>query len=272
MYRYSALMDRVEGRDANNLLQSYTDILPGRPTSLEHRHPCDDLRTPYDRTKADFVSKLNAMTITAGEHQTHDYYMTVGPTFTDPLARQLYAEIASIEEQHVTQYESLCDPTETWFEKWLLHEANEVYNYWSCVESEENVRIRAIWERMLEYELGHLQFAAELFKRHQKRDPAEVIPEQLPEPIQYVSHREFVRGVLEEEVEFSAKGSEIIESRSEESEETREYRKRMNAEGSPSDTISADYVWRPGTELIAQEGGRVPVPRKVENLEIRRSA
>src|SRR5688572_16929093 len=32
MYRYSALMDRIEGRDANALVQSYSDILPGRPT------------------------------------------------------------------------------------------------------------------------------------------------------------------------------------------------------------------------------------------------
>src|SRR5215218_3501662 len=48
MYRYSALMDRVEGKDANNILQSYTDIRPGRPTALEHRAPEDDLRDPYD--------------------------------------------------------------------------------------------------------------------------------------------------------------------------------------------------------------------------------
>ena len=32
MYRYSALLDRLEGKDANNILQSYTDILPGRAT------------------------------------------------------------------------------------------------------------------------------------------------------------------------------------------------------------------------------------------------
>src|SRR5687768_4384790 len=52
MYRYSALMDRIEGRDANALVQSYSDILPGRPTAIEHRSPQDDLRRPYDRTKA----------------------------------------------------------------------------------------------------------------------------------------------------------------------------------------------------------------------------
>lgn len=48
LYRYSALLDRVEGKDANNILQSYTDILPGRPTMLEHRAPEDDVREPYD--------------------------------------------------------------------------------------------------------------------------------------------------------------------------------------------------------------------------------
>ena len=38
MHRYSALLDRLEGKDANNILQSYTDILPGR-TMLRLR-PC----------------------------------------------------------------------------------------------------------------------------------------------------------------------------------------------------------------------------------------
>ena len=97
LYRYSALYDRLEGKDANTLLQSYTDMLPGRPTSVEHRAPIDDLRRPYDKRRAEAVTKLNALTIMAGENQTHDYYMTIGPMFSDPLARQLYAEIASIE-------------------------------------------------------------------------------------------------------------------------------------------------------------------------------
>src|SRR3954468_8776180 len=132
LYRYSALLDRLEGKDANNILQSYTDILPARPTVVEHRSPENDLRRPFDRNAAAPLTKLNALTLTASEHQTHDYYMNVGPLFADPVARQLYAEIASIEEQHVTQYESLLDPTQSLLENWLLHEAMEVYNYYSC--------------------------------------------------------------------------------------------------------------------------------------------
>src|SRR5690606_42053465 len=49
LYRYSALLDRLEGKDANNILQSYTDVLPGRPTAVEHRAPANDLRRPLDR-------------------------------------------------------------------------------------------------------------------------------------------------------------------------------------------------------------------------------
>jgi hypothetical protein len=250
MYRYSALMDRLEGKDANNILQSYTDILPGRPTAVEHRHPEDDLREHYDRAAAAPITKLHALTLMAGEHQTHDYYMNIGPTFADPGARLLYAEIASIEEQHVTQYESIIDPGESWLEKWLLHEATEVYNYHSCVEQEKNPRIRGIWERFLDYELGHLQFVIDLFKKHERRDPEEVLPERLPEALPHESQREFVRGVLSREVDLRASGTGFIRA-DEESPDSPSvaYREHLNSEGSPSEAVAAGYRWSPGTEL-----------------------
>ena len=250
MYRFSALMDRVTGSDANNILQSYTDILPGRPTALEHRAPEDDLRECYDRKKAQPISKLNAGTIMAGENQTHDYYMTIGPMFADPIARQLYAEIASIEEQHVTQYESIIDPEETWLEKWLMHEATEIYNYYSCLTYETNPRLKSIWQRFVDYEVGHLHYVLDLFHKFEKRDSAELIPESLPEPIEYRSHREFVRKVLREEVSFRAQGKQI--SKKPETPVSRGYREQMNSEGSPSESISAGYRWKPGTELAEE--------------------
>jgi rubrerythrin len=222
---------------------------------VEHRDPLDDLRRPYDRAQAAFLTKLHATTIMAGEHQTHDYYMNIGPTFADPMARQLYAEIASIEEQHVTQYESIIDPDETWLEKWLLHEATEVYNYYSCVEYETNTRIKQIWERFLDYELGHLRFVAELFENLEKRDAAEVLSTSLPQPIRYESHREFVRQTLRTEVNLSAVDSDFVERR-QETQATRQYRSHMNADGSPSDRVAASYIWNLGTELAAPAQSR----------------
>jgi len=249
MYRYSALMDRLEGKDANNILQSYTDVIPGRPTVIEHRDPEDDLRHHYDRKNAAFITKLHALTIMAGEQQTHNYYMNVGPIFADPVARQLYAEIAHIEEQHVTQYESIIDPSETLMEKWLMHEATEVYNYYSCVAYESDPRIKAIWERFLDYELGQLQVVMELFKKVEKRDPAEVIDAKIPDPIEYKSQREFVRGVLNKELDYRSVGKEFVTTSSEESQISRNYRDQLNSEGSPSQSVSAGYIYRPGTEL-----------------------
>jgi hypothetical protein len=251
LYRFSALMDRVVGADANTIIQNYSDIMPGRPTQVEHRAPEDNLRNHYDCTTADPLTKIHAATITAGENQTHDYYMTIGPMFADPIARQLYAEIASIEEQHVTQYESLMDPNETPLEKWLLHEATEIYNYYSCATYETNPRIKQIWERFVDYELGHLHFVMEIFKEVEKRDPAEVLPQTLPELIDYQSHRQFVRETLNNEVDLRAAGTRFInvEDEPEQAPASIAYREQMNSEGSPSEIVAAGYVWTPGTEL-----------------------
>lgn len=255
MYRYSALLDRVEGKDANNILQCYTDVIPGRITFEEHRHPHDDLRDHYDRKVAAPVSKMNALTIMSGEYQTRDYYMNIGPTFSDPVARALYAEIASIEEQHVTQYGSIIDPDETMLEKWLLYEANEVYNYYSFVESEPNSRIKAIWERFLDYELGHLEVVRNLFEKYENRDAAEILPAGLPAPIPFESQREFVRSTLETEIDLRTDGSRFV-SKDKEGHKSREYRQHINSEGSPSNSVAEGYLWTPGTELAQQSASQ----------------
>jgi rubrerythrin len=248
MHRYSALLDRLEGKDANNILQCYTDIMPGRPTAVEHRAPEHDVRRPFDRLTAEPLTKLHALSLTAAEQQTHNYYMNIGPLFADPMARQLYAEIASIEQQHVTQYESLLDPSQSLLENWLLHEAMEVYNYYSCVQQESNPRIRALWERMLDYELGHFAVVSQLFKEHERRDPEEAIGAALPEPLPFESNRQFVRLVLATEVDLRARGADIVPLE-EEGRSSIAYRKYMNSQGSPSETVAQGYAWRPGTEL-----------------------
>jgi len=266
LYRYAALLDRVEGRDANNILQSYTDVKPGRPTSIEHRDPVDDLRDHYDRLRADPISKLNALTIISAEHQVRDYYMNVGPTYADPVGRRLYAEIASIEEQHVTHYESIVDPGETLLEKWLLHEATEVYNYWSCVKSESNSRLKSLWERFLDYELGHLHFVMELMKDVEKRDPAELLPKELPDPIKFESQRDFVRKVLSQELNMRAAGPRFIDMKDEPAQapESIKYRQQLNKDGSPSDIVAAGYVYRPGTELLDRSAATTAYQRRLQ--------
>jgi rubrerythrin len=194
------------------------------------------------------MSKLHALTIVSGEAQALNSYMNIGPTFSDPLARQLYAEIASVEEQHVTQYESILDPAESWLEQWVLHEATECYNYYSCVEQETNHHVKAVWERFLDYELGHFHLACEALKAHEKRDPAEIITQDFAEPLPLRSQRAFVRKVLHNEVNLRASGDKFV-PKAQEGAASQAYRTQVNSDGSPSEAVCGGYAWAPGTEL-----------------------
>lgn len=248
LYRYAAMLDRLEGKDANNITQGYTDIIPGRPTLVHHRAPEHELLRPYERD-ASLATKVHALALVAGEYQTHDYYHHVGPLYSDPLARQLYAEIKSVEAQHITHYGCMLNPDESLLEKLLICEANEAWNYAACAEQESNPRIKAMWERFLDYELGHMQVVMQLFKDIERRDPAEVIGEgDLPEGIQYQSHRDFMRKLVEVEVPLRKDGTEFVDE-SREPRSSREYRQHINAGGSPSEIVSATYSWTAGTEL-----------------------
>ena len=252
LYRYSALLDRLEGNDANNIVQGYTDIVPARPTIEHHRAPENDLLEPYGPNAA-LATKLNAITLTGGEYQTHDYYMNIGPNFADPLARQLYAEIASVEAQHITHYGSMLNPEESILEKLLLGEAAEVWNYAGCLEQESNPRIKAIWERFLDYELGHFQVALQLFKDVERRDPQTVLGDgKLPPFIQFRSQRQFVRETIARETNLRKNGTQFVDEK-EEGSASLDYRRAVNADGSPSTTVSATYSWTPGTELTRAE-------------------
>jgi hypothetical protein len=253
LYRFSALMDRVDGKDPNNILQNYTDIMPGRPTSVEHRAPEDDVRIPYDKDKAGPLTKIHAHLITAAETQVHDYYLNVGPTFADPVARMLYAEIATIEEQHATQYGSLEDPRESMLEKWMLSQCMEVYAYYSCLQQERNKRVKAIWQRFTDYELGQLHYVMDLYRKIEKRDPAEVLPSALPDPVEFTSHRDFIRETVEKEKDLRAQGTGFIPmDREGPGSPSMAYRHRVNSQGSPSEIIARGYAWAPGTELNEQ--------------------
>jgi hypothetical protein len=78
LYRYANLLDLLEKKRAEDIVGHYTEIIPGRPTAMEHRHPHDDVRMPLDHKSGDPLSLLHALTITAAEQQTMNFYMNVG--------------------------------------------------------------------------------------------------------------------------------------------------------------------------------------------------
>ncbi len=205
LYRYSNLLDLDAQIPAQQIVKSYVDITPGRPTIAEHRHPFDSVKNALDFSKAELRTRLNALIITSGEQQTMNFYMNIGNTYGNDLGRQLYQEIAMIEEQHVTHYGSLLDPDVTWLENLLLHEYMECYLYYSFLEDEQDRTVKPIWESHFQMEVAHLHKAAELLKRYERKEWQQVLPGgNFPKLLQFHDTREYVRQILAEQILLTA--------------------------------------------------------------------
>ena len=122
LYRYANLLAMEEAQEAERLVGGYTEIMPARPTIAHHRFPTDNVKKAGNSKKASLQTVLNSMIITGAEQQTMNYYMNVTAFAPSETARKLYQEIALVEEEHVTQYESLMDSNATWLEMLLWHE------------------------------------------------------------------------------------------------------------------------------------------------------
>ena len=201
LYRFANLMKIDYGIEAENLVGQYTEIMPGRPTISEHRHPYDSIRVSMNNQKSSDYSKLVASIITAAEQQTMNFYMNMAQMYDNDLGRKLFAEIGMIEEQHVSQYESLKDPNPSWFECWVMHEYTECYLYYSMKEQETNEEIKRIWEEHFEMEVAHLKLALSYLKKYTNKEIEDLFNNPVfPELLIFGENKEYVRNVIEETV------------------------------------------------------------------------
>lgn len=204
LYRYANLLEAEAGIYAERLVGRYTEIMPGRPTISHHRFPRDNVRRSTDESAA-VQTTLSAMIITAAEQQTMNYYMNVTNLYPSDPGRRLYEEIALVEEEHVTQYESLLNPMLSWLENLLWHEFNECYLYYSCYQTETMPYIKLLWEQNLAIEIAHLHRAAALLEKYEGKTWQEVIPVgEFPAPVSLHENIEYVRQVLGSTVQFTS--------------------------------------------------------------------
>lgn len=211
LYRYSDLMSMDMCQKAEYLVGRYTEIMPGRPTVAHHRHPFDSVKYHINNKAADLKTKLCVGIITAAEQQTMNYYMNVNAFYTNDRGRRLYQEIGMVEEQHVTHYGSLMDPNATWLENLLMHQYTECYLYYSCMQTEPDLRIRKIWEILFEQEISHLHAALSMLQRYEGKDYQQVVGNgEFPESLVLQSNIDYVRGVLAKTVQITANREDYI--------------------------------------------------------------
>jgi hypothetical protein len=261
LYRYANLYELLHGGHADEITEHLTEITPGRPTFAEHRHPGDDVRRHFETHAVDPLSRLHVMTITAAEQQTMNFYMNHGADWIEPIARGLYAEISLVEEQHVTHYESLLDPLDSWIAQWVFHEYNEVYLYWSMLQQESDRRIKAMWELHCDMEIGQLQVACDFMRRLEGRDPADLLPPALPEvPVTFEPNKAYVRDVLATQVDLQADGLDFVPV-GELPPDHRyfTYQKAVNARGNPSEQVIDENRARSGRDYRDETEGDHPI-------------
>jgi hypothetical protein len=269
LYRYANLYDLLDGDDATDLTMHWTEITPGRPTVLEHRHPYDDVRGHYSTHTVDPLSRLHVMTIVAGEQQTMNFYMNHGSDWIEPIARGLYAEIAMIEEQHVTHYESLLDPLDSWLKQLVFHEYNEVYLYWSMLQHETDGRIKQLWELHCDMEIGQLHAACELLRTYEGVEPEEILPPALPDvPVTFEPNKEYVREILATQYELRTDGTEYVPlDQLPPDHRYFAYQQVVNAGGAPSEMVIDETRRERGRDFRDETEGPNPIDELRQMVE-----
>ena len=252
LYRYSQWAYMEHGISPNDIVQGQTDIILGRPTQNHHNCSIIRLRKPYDKKTASPQTKVNIYTLVSGEQQTHNYYAEHGMEYGNQCLRETYAEIKDVEEEHVTMYESLIDPTESIYEKLLLHEFTEVCTYYTCMIDEVDERIKKIWEMFLDFEIGHLKIAAEIFKKRENRDPEEVIGSDIVIPCRFMSQKEYVSNILNTQIQKRLSSEKEYTEIKKLPEDWGSYpiQKAQNKDGSPTENVIRIISAAKGRDLV----------------------
>ena len=251
LYRYADYLDATSGVHAEELVGRYTEITPGRPTISHHRHPYDSVRWDMSGRKPVTIDVLAANVITAAEQQTMNYYMNTAALWPEETGRRLYQEIGMIEEQHVTQYGSLLNPTLTPLENLLVHQYVEGWLYWSLCETETDPRIRGVWHELFEQELMHVKIAQGLLQEYEGKDWNEVLPDaEFPAPLRLESNIEYVRGVLGATANNTADREGYVDVRRVTPETFAQYQRQVNrpVKNVVSHSFIQDYIRKNGTD------------------------
>jgi hypothetical protein len=180
--------------------------------------------------------------------------MNVGNRPSDPLARAVYLEIAQIEEQHVSHYESCLDPTISWLTNWVLHENHECWLYWSFLQTEVDPRIKQIWELHLAMELEHLQIAARALEQIEGKDAAELIGPGYDAAMTFEENKAYLKQVVGSQIDLTAWDSTFLPvGELPEGHRYFAYQARVNAGGSPTEEVIRRHRTEFGTEYRRED-------------------
>lgn len=271
LWRFSHLLEIEEGKSAKDIVGKYTEVMPGRPTIAEHRHPYDSINKFTCSILSDPFTNLATHIITAAEQQTMNYYMNISNIHKSEMGRKLYSEIAMIEEQHVTEYGSLLDANSSWLECWVMHEYTECYLYYSCYNDETDKDIKEIYGALYKEECGHLKKAAEMLEKFEGKSWKCLFPNggDFPELLSFEGNIEYIRDVIKNTVYLTKNRESYIEaSKLNEKSDYKKYNSKVckSVQSVPSHDVVEKYIKKNGEDYRVQVS-----PHPIEELRNRKT-
>jgi predicted metal-dependent hydrolase len=126
------------------------------------------------------------------------------------------------------------------------------------METESDPKVKAIWELHLNMELEHLRLAVELFKRHDGREPEQVLASQLPAPVTFEPNKGYLRELLGTEIDVTTIGTGYVQDMHERFQQWQEA--IHGGEKAPSELIIEENRTKSGEEYRLETEGPHPVP------------
>ena len=116
----------------------------------------------------------------------------------------------------------------------VVKDESALYN---CYKDEVCDKLKLIWEEMMQMEIAHLKFAAEMFEKYEQRDPEEIIGSELVLPCHFESQKEYVTNIIENEIDKRLCGNLFYKKVDELSNDWPSYKlqEMVNKDGAPSE-------------------------------------
>jgi predicted metal-dependent hydrolase len=132
------------------------------------------------------------------------------------------------------------------------------------METESDPKVKAIWELHLNMELEHLRIAAELFKRHDGRDPEQVCAPVLPVPVTFEPNKAYLRELLATQIDYTTLGTGYVQEAHERFVQMQEA--LMGGEIPSSEQVIEENALKSGEEYRLETEG----PHPVQSLRLQR--
>lgn len=244
IYRLANLLMLTEGKQAQQLLAGYVEIMPGRPLIACHRHPYDEVRAPA--VPAGILEELSPLLLCAVAEEKQCFLLHAANRAEDGLARGLYLELSLLAEQHETLFASLVDQREP-LDRLLLCQYAESYLYDSCAREEEIASLRQLYLEERDHELAHIRKLSDLCARENGNAPA--LPD-FPDRLRLGPNKGYVRDALQNVGITSLRESYVPVGTLPQGADFFRYQQRVcpQAEQVPSHQVAAQVIEKTGED------------------------